>query len=109
MRSFVVVIPAPDSADLIEVFLRDDDKFIETLELQRLDESLDVGPQIGRHRNRSFDLNPAGFEHVVELSAELCVVVSHQVLQRQTHVFRHHQKVPGLQADPRGVRLHGAR
>jgi hypothetical protein len=40
-----------------------------------------VGPQIGRHRNRSFDLNPAGFEHVVELSAELHVVVPHQVLR----------------------------
>ena len=45
IRSFVVVIPAPDSADLIEVFLCDDDEFIETLELQRLDESLDVGSQ----------------------------------------------------------------
>ncbi len=72
---------APDSADVIEMFLRDDDEFFETLELQRLDESLDVGPQIGRHRNRSFDLNPAGFEHVVELSPELHVVVPHQVLR----------------------------
>ena len=81
MRSFFVVVAAPDSADVIEMFLRDDDEFVETLELQRLDESLDVGPQIGRHRNRSFDLNPAGFEHVVELSAELHVVVPHQVLR----------------------------
>jgi hypothetical protein len=81
VRSFFVVVAAPDSADVIEMFLRDDDEFVETLELQRLDESLDVGPQIGRHRNRSFDLNPAGFEHVVELSAELHVVVPHQVLR----------------------------
>ena len=81
MRSFSVVVAAPDSADVIVMFLRNDDKLIETLELQRLDESLDVGPQIGRHRNRSFDLNPAGFEHVVELSAELYVVVPHQVLR----------------------------
>ena len=81
VRSFFVVVAAPDSADVIEVFLRDDDEFVEAFELQRLDESLDVGSQIGRHRDRSFDLNPAGFEHVVELSAELCVVVSHQVLR----------------------------
>lgn len=81
VRSFFVVVAAPDSADVIEMFLRDDDEFLETLELQRLDESLDVGPQIGRHRNRAFDLNPAGFEHVVELSAELRVVISHQVFR----------------------------
>lgn len=81
VRSFFVVVAAPDSADVIEMFLRDDDEFVETLELQRLDESLDVGPQIGRHRNRSLDLNPAGFERVVELSAELHVVVPHQVLR----------------------------
>ena len=36
---------APDSADVIEVFLRDDDEFVEAFELQRLDESLDVGSQ----------------------------------------------------------------
>ena len=81
VRSIFVVVAAPDSADVIEMFVCDDDEFVETLELQRLDESLDVGPQIGRHRNRSFDLNPAGFEHVVELSAELHVVVPHQVLR----------------------------
>lgn len=81
VRSFFVVVAAPDSADVIEMFLRDDDKLIEALKLQRLDEALDVGPQIGRHRNSSCDLNPAGFEHVVELSAELHVVVPNQVLR----------------------------
>ena len=81
MRSFSVVVATPDSADVIQVFFGDDNELVETLELQRLDEALDVGPQLGRHRNRSFDLNPAGFEHVVELSAELHVVVPHQVLR----------------------------
>ena len=45
VRSFFVVVAAPDSADVIEVFLRDDDEFVEAFELQRLDESLDVGSQ----------------------------------------------------------------
>jgi len=47
VRSIFVVVAAPDSADVIEMFVCDDDEFVETLELQRLDESLDVGSQVG--------------------------------------------------------------
>lgn len=63
MRSFFVVVPTPDSADVVQVFFGDDNELVETLELQSLDESFDMGPQNRGHRNRPFDLNTAGFEH----------------------------------------------
>jgi hypothetical protein len=47
MRSLFVVMPTPDSADVIQVFFGHDDKLVQTFKLKSLDESLDVGPQIG--------------------------------------------------------------
>jgi len=47
MRSFFVVMPTPDAADVIEMFFGNNDKLIEALELQRLDETLNVSPQVG--------------------------------------------------------------
>ncbi len=46
MRSFLVVMPTPDSAHMVKMFFGHDHKLIQALELQRLNESLDVGPQI---------------------------------------------------------------
>ena len=46
MRSLFVVMPTPNSADVIQVFFSDDDEFVKALELQRLDESLHVRTQI---------------------------------------------------------------
>lgn len=47
MRSLFVVMTAPDSVDVIEMLFGNDDKLIKALELQRLDEAVDMGPQIG--------------------------------------------------------------
>ena len=47
VRSFFVVVTTPDAADVIEMLFGNDDEFVQTFELQRLDESLDVGSQIG--------------------------------------------------------------
>jgi len=47
MRSFFVVVAAPNPANVIEMPFGNDDKLIELLELQRLDESFDVSPQVG--------------------------------------------------------------
>ena len=46
MRSLFVVMPTPDSADVIQVFFGDDDKLVQALELQSLDEPFDMGPQV---------------------------------------------------------------
>lgn len=46
VRSFFVVMATPDSADVIEMLFGDDHKFVQALELQSLDESCDMGPQI---------------------------------------------------------------
>lgn len=49
--------------------------------------------RIGRHGNRSFDLNTTSFEPLIELSAELRIVVPLQVFRCEIHVFCHHQEV----------------
>lgn len=85
MRSFLVVMAAPNSSDLIELFLWDDDKLAQTFELQCLDEFFDMGSQIRRHPDRPFDLNAAVGELVIESATELYVVVPH-------HIFRWHRR-----------------
>ena len=69
MRPFLVVMPSPDAADVNQVLFSHDDKLIQTLELERLDESLDVGPQIGRQWRVPFHNGSTGFQHFIELSA----------------------------------------
>jgi len=47
MRTFLVVVPTPNSADVIQMLFCDDHKLVQTFELQSLDESFDMGSQIG--------------------------------------------------------------
>ncbi len=45
--SFFVVVAAPEATDVVQMTFTHDDEFVQALKLQRLDESLDVGSQIG--------------------------------------------------------------
>lgn len=90
----------PDSADVIEMFFGDDDKLVQTFELQCLDKAFDMSPQVRCHRNRPFDLNPAGVENLIKLAAELRVVVPHEVFRSEAHVFGNDQEIASLLADP---------
>ena len=47
VRSLFVVVAAPDAADVIQMLFGNDDKLIEALRLQCLDEAFDVGSQVG--------------------------------------------------------------
>ena len=46
VRSFFVVMPTPDSADVIEMLFGDNHELVQALTFKRLDESLDMGSQI---------------------------------------------------------------
>ena len=59
MRPFRIVEGAPLAADVVEVPLGYDHKFIETLMFQALNETLNVCPQVGREGRVSLDLRPA--------------------------------------------------
>ena len=47
MWSFLVVMPTPDAANMVEMLFRYDHELVQALKLQCLDESLDAGSQIG--------------------------------------------------------------
>ncbi len=46
MRSFFVVLPTPDAADVIQVLFSHDHELVQAFELQCLDEPFDMCPQI---------------------------------------------------------------
>ena len=96
MRSFLVVVPTPDSAHMIEMFFGDDHELVQALELESLNETFHMGPQIRRQRCIPFHDGTAGFQHLIELTTELRIVVPHDVFGREAHVFGDHQKVSRL-------------
>lgn len=91
----------------LPVFLAADNKVIEALDAEGLNEAFGVGVHVRRQRTDTLYLVILRLEHCIEAVGELRVVVDDQVSDRHLPIDYRHGGVASLLCVPLAVRTHG--